>query len=80
MEGQKKLKAAGITPFSLGGKFSLNGSYNTKDINNPVYNMNFNLTGLQVKPVWDNFNTVQALAPAGKFVNGLMNSTINFNY
>ncbi len=73
----QEIRFEGLTFGTLGGRFGLAGSYNTKDLSKPFYDLNFNLAGMQVKPVWENFNTVQALAPAAKFVNGIFNSVFN---
>ena len=43
----QEIRFEGLNFSTLGGKFGINGSYNSKDISNPSYNMNFNLAGLQ---------------------------------
>jgi len=54
----------------LGGKFSLTGSYNTKDIDNPRYDFGLNIQNLSFKQAAQSFSLVQSYAPVAGLVNG----------
>lgn len=55
---------------TLGGKLSLNGSYNSQDISSPIFDMTFDVTGLSIQEAFKSFNTVRAFAPIAQHVTG----------
>ncbi|NJM25855.1 MAG: AsmA-like C-terminal region-containing protein [Bacteroidia bacterium] len=54
----------------LGGAFTLNGAYNTKDINHPKYDMALKIEKLSIKQAASSFSLVQTYAPIAGLVNG----------
>lgn len=55
---------------ALDGSFSMTGTYNTQDIENPLFSFDFNINDLSVSQAYQNFNTVKAMAPIAEKVNG----------
>lgn len=54
----------------LGGTFQLTGSYNTKDINHPKYDMNLKIENLAIQQAAASFSIVKTYAPIAGLVNG----------
>jgi hypothetical protein len=61
----------------LGGAFRMTGGYNTKDITKPLYDLNMSIASLDIQKAYETFNTVKALAPVAKFVNGRFSTNFN---
>ncbi len=54
----------------LGGSFVTNGSYNTEDPTDPKFSFDLDISKLSFKKSYENFNTVQTLAPLAQNING----------
>ncbi len=54
----------------LDGLFTMTGFYSTENPEKPAFKFNFNVNGLSVQQAFQNFNTVQTLAPIAQNVNG----------
>ncbi len=54
----------------LGGSFLMIGAYDPRDLEHPKYDFNMKIQNLDIKRSFDNFNTIQALAPVAQHVNG----------
>jgi hypothetical protein len=61
---------------SLGGRFVTSGTYDTKDVKNPKFDFNLNIADVAVSEAYKTFNTVQALMPLAKNIQG--NFTTDF--
>jgi hypothetical protein len=55
---------------SLGGRFLTSGTYDTKDVKNPTFDFNLNIADVAVSEAYKTFNTVQALMPLAKNIQG----------
>ncbi|HYG40527.1 MAG TPA: AsmA-like C-terminal region-containing protein [Cytophagales bacterium] len=55
---------------TLGGRMVMNGTYDSRDSLNPSYDFKLDIEKMQIKQAYQSFNTVQALAPAAKNVDG----------
>ncbi len=64
---------------TLGGKITLNGSYDPSDLTTPKFDFDLNLADISIPQAFQSFNTVQAFAPIAKNLTGLFNSTISFS-
>ncbi len=60
----------------LGGSFLLTGTYNTKDINHPKYDMNLKIEDLAIQQAANSFSIVKTYAP----IAGLMNGNFNTDF
>lgn len=61
---------------TLGGNFDIAGGYNTQNTEKPQFDMDFALSKLDIQKAFNTFNSFQALAPIGKFIEGKFNSTL----
>ena len=60
----------GIKFNMLGGAFAINGTYNTKDINHPLYDLGVKIESLSIQQAATSFSVVQTYAPIAGLVNG----------
>ena len=62
---------------ALDGTISMNGSYSTKENKrNPAISFSYDVQKLDVQKTFNAFNTVQKLAPIGKFISGTLSSKL----
>jgi hypothetical protein len=61
---------SGIKFNMLGGAFAVNGAYNTKDINHPLYDLGLKIENLSIAQAASSFSVVQTYAPIAGLVNG----------
>ncbi len=64
------------TTDALGGSMAFSGGYDTKNAENPEFNLKYDLQQLNFQETFQAFNTFQQLAPIGKFISGTLNSTL----
>ena len=55
---------------ALGGTINMSGGYDTKDHNEPKYNIKYDLQKLDFRETFNALNTFQAIAPIGQFLEG----------
>ncbi|MEN7546504.1 AsmA-like C-terminal region-containing protein [Rapidithrix thailandica] len=60
----------------LGGKFAINGAYNTSNPEKPGFEFDMNIEQLSFKKSYESFNTIQAFAPVAKSIDGFFSSGI----
>jgi hypothetical protein len=61
---------SGVRFNMLGGSFVINGTYNTKDIDHPRYDLNLKIEELSIKQAATSFSVVSTYAPIAGLVNG----------
>ena len=61
---------SGLTFDMLGGTFVVNGSYNTKDIKHPKYDLKLKIKDLSIAQAATSFSIVKTFAPVAGLVNG----------
>lgn len=61
---------SGVKFNMLGGAFSVSGSYNTKDIQHPTYNLGLKIESLSIQQAASSFTVVKTYAPIAGLVNG----------
>jgi hypothetical protein len=64
------------TAKTLGGSIGLAGSYDSKDKDNPGFSMKFDLNKMDFQKAFNTFNSFQKLAPIGKFIEGIFNTSL----
>ncbi|MCX2744917.1 AsmA family protein [Mangrovivirga sp. M17] len=64
---------------SLGGQFTTSGSYNTENIDKPKFDISLNIKNLSIPKSYQNFNTVQALAPIAEDMTGYFNTDLSLD-
>ncbi|HVU95288.1 MAG TPA: AsmA-like C-terminal region-containing protein [Puia sp.] len=62
---------------ALDGTIAMSGSYSTKENKtNPAISFSYDVQKLEVQKTFNAFNTVQKLAPIGKFISGTLSSSL----
>ncbi len=64
---------------ALGGEFKIEGGYATSNPEKPIFDFGYELAGLNFQKAFQAFNTFQAIAPIGKFLEGTFNSTFSMS-
>lgn len=64
---------------TMQGQMILNGNYSTKDVTKPSLDMAMNISGIEVSKAFENFNTVQKLAPIAKQTSGKISSNLRIS-
>ncbi len=62
---------------TLGGQMTLNGSYNTQNIQTPRFNLDFDVQSLSIQEAFQSFNTIKVFAPLAAHMDG--DFTTNFS-
>ncbi len=65
-----------VSSNALGGALGLQGAYDTSDPDNPAFNIKFDMSSMNFQEAFSAFNTFQALAPIGQFIQGSFNSSL----
>ncbi|MCF8236617.1 MAG: hypothetical protein K9I85_00535 [Saprospiraceae bacterium] len=60
----------------LGGKLVAAGSYNTQNIEKPVFHFKYDLQKLDFQQVFTKFNSFRTLAPIGQYIQGTFSSNM----
>lgn len=63
----------------IGGLFTLNGTYSTKNQTNPKVNFDFDLKGVDIPTSYDKFALVRQYLPIAKKTKGKMSSAFSFS-
>ena len=63
-----------LTMNAMGGSIGLKGKYNTKEHTKPVIDFGYNLNGIEIKELVDNFLTIEKMAPIAKCAKGKISS------
>jgi uncharacterized protein involved in outer membrane biogenesis len=66
-----------VTFNTLGGKFATSGTYSTKSLERPAFSVNLDIKELDFERAFEAFNTVQALAPIAKFLEGKFSTNVD---
>jgi uncharacterized protein involved in outer membrane biogenesis len=61
---------SGVKFNMLGGAFVVNGTYDSRDINHPKYNMGLKIDGMSMQQAASSFSMVKTYAPVAGLVNG----------
>lgn len=66
----------GVTANTLGGKIALAGGYDTKNHDNPAFNIKYDLQNMDFQKTFSAFNSFQVMAPIGAFIAGNFNTSL----
>jgi hypothetical protein len=61
---------------AMGGTMSFSGIYNTQNINQPAFNLKYDMSSLSFTEAFKEVELFQTLAPVAKFIQGIFNSTL----
>lgn len=70
---------SGVNFNMLGGTFAVNGSYDTKDVNHPKYDMALKIENLAIQQAAASFSIIKTYAPIAGFVNGKFSTDFKIN-
>lgn len=73
---KKKVDMTNLKLGLLGGNVLMNGFYETTNPKKPTVNMNFKVDNFDIQKTFNAFNTVQKLAPIGKYAKGMFTATL----
>ncbi|MFT2009699.1 AsmA-like C-terminal region-containing protein [Pontibacter sp. 13R65] len=63
---------------TLGGSFVTSGSYNTQNLQKPLFDFNLDIKNLKFKEAFNAFNTIKAVAPIAGLLEGTFSTKFNF--
>jgi hypothetical protein len=73
---KKKLDMTNLKLNTLGGSVLISGYYETTNPKKPTVSMNFKVDNFDIQKTFTAFNTVQKLAPIGKYAQGMFTATL----
>jgi hypothetical protein len=68
-----------LTANSLGGNMKIDGGYNTQVHDKPKFDFGMKLTNIDFQKAFNTFNTFQAIAPIGKYIQGNFNTDLTMS-
>ncbi|MCC9135684.1 AsmA-like C-terminal region-containing protein [Pontibacter silvestris] len=63
---------------TLGGTFATSGSYNTQNLQQPLFDVNLDIKNLKFKEAFNAFSTIKTLAPIAGLLEGTFSTKFNF--
>lgn len=75
---EKALNLKNVLFETLGGKFAVNGIYDTKNTKNPAFGLDLDIKDLAFKQAFRYFNSFRKLAPLAEFIDGKFNTQLQF--
>ena len=73
---QQKVDMTNLKLGVLGGNVLMNGYYETTNPKKPTVNMTFKVDNFDIQKTFEAFNTVQKIAPIGKYAKGMFTATL----
>ena len=73
---KKKLDMTNLKLNTLGGSVLMTGYYETTNPKKPTVSMNFKVDNFDIQKTFTAFNTVQKIAPIGKYAQGMFTATL----
>lgn len=64
---------------SLGGQLAIRGGYDTKNHDQPRFDLGMQMQSIDFQQAFNTFNTFQAIAPIGKYIQGTFNTNLELN-
>ncbi len=74
----KKVALSGLDMNLLDGSMNLAGTYDVNNIKKPLVDFDIAVNNFDVTKTFNTFNTVQTLAPVGKYVKGKFSTSLKF--
>lgn len=73
------LRLEGFKTKTLGGSLAFDGTYNTRDILHPSFDMSLDISSLGIQEAYQSFVTVKAFAPIAQHVTGNFSTKFSFS-
>ncbi len=64
---------------TMGGQVVMNGSYNTQNMAEPAFVMDYKFNSMKFQEAFDKLNSFEALAPVGKYIEGRFNTAFSMS-
>ena len=64
---------------TLGGEFTMNGSYDPTDLAKPAFDFDMNIENAAIEKAFQSFNTIKKLVPVAKFMEGAFSTNFKVN-
>lgn len=74
-----KISMNNVSANTLGGSMKLNGSYDTKDINNPKFTFGYDISQFQFEESVKQLASFKYILPIAEYMQGKFNSTLTIN-
>ena len=68
-----------LTFSTLGGDFGLSGTYDPREIQKPVFDIDFKIDQLSISRAYENFVTIRTLAPIAEKLDGTFSTTFSLS-
>ncbi len=75
----EEVKFTDLSANTLGGRMAINGGYNTQNHDTPKFDLAMKLQQMDFQKAFNTFNTFQAIAPIGKFMQGVFNTELTMS-
>lgn len=76
----EKMDMTNLRMETMGGALTVNGYYESTNLNKPTTALNLKIENFDIQKTFNAFNSVQKLAPVGKYSTGMFTATLeNFN-
>ncbi len=73
------IKIDNATASTLGGTMKMSGGYDSKNTEKPGFDMNFDVDQFSFRDAFEKLNTMQALAPIGKYIDGKFDTKLKMS-
>lgn len=71
-------KLVGFNGNTMGGNIKIDGTYDTKDLDNPMYKFKYDIKQLALQEAFKKSSAVRILAPIAEYIDGNFNSNSSF--
>ncbi len=75
----EKVELKNIKGQTMGGAMTVNGDYNTKGVEQPLFNLKYNISKMNFKQAFEKFNSFKMLMPIGAYLDGKFSTDMSFN-
>lgn len=75
----EEVKFTDMTANTLGGSMAINGGYNTQNHEKPKFDFGMKLQQMDFQRAFNTFNTFQAIAPIGQYLQGVFNTELTLS-
>ena len=75
----EEVKFTNLSANTLGGNMAINGGYNTQNHEKPKFDLGLKLQQMDFQRAFNTFNTFQAIAPIGEYLQGVFNTELTMS-
>lgn len=71
------VRMSGLKFKTLGGRFAMNGSYDPRIMDAPLFDFDMKIEELPIRSAYEHFNTIKVIAPIAQHINGTFSTDFN---